>query len=201
MKENKKSLNEQIKDAKAKLISNSKDAKWSEDTLNLLLALHKRSLHTPVELTIPVSEVQDTVDFGAYSIKKTIRGYLFQCKQGFSTFVGFEMAGLCDILQSAMEYGNNKDRDEFEQYFIDCIAFVMQAPIFAAMGMSLEHYGHKQDIDPLLNIGLSIIQEYKRFTDKYIVNAKEQPETEEDVKENISFEKTMQALDNITQDN
>ena len=195
--EKRKTTKERIQDIKAQITANAKDVHWMKSQIDELLRLQKQEESMNKLLDVPMSEVQDSVDFDSYTVTKTVRGYLFQCKQGFSTFVGLDMANVCSLLQTIMDYKRKEDADEYEKYIIDCVAYVMQTPLFAAMGLALPAYGYPQDLEPLLNIGLSILKEFNRFGDKYFLNGEIKPETEEDVKDNITTEAGATMIEEI----
>ena len=173
-----KNLNEQIKEVKTQLI-NCKDPRQSEKLVNELLGLHKRSLHTPTELEVPCSEVQETVDFGACKISRTIRGFLFEAKGGMYTFVEHRMASVCAMLNTifALNKEENKTKKESKIYdtFVTAVEYVMQAPIFASLNE-----------ESLFSVATSVLHNFNEYSDRYYTDAQAPEHTEEDYKEGQS---------------
>lgn len=196
----KQTLNEKIKSAKDKIISNSKDAAWTKKMLNELLSLQRQADVEPMELNVPVSEVKDTADADSFKVIRTIRGYLFQTRGGaLSTFVELKYATVCSMLDTLMGLIKKSEKEEYERFYIDCISYVMQAPIFAAMGLSLPAYGKPAEHDSLFNIGTAILKEFGRFSEKHFAEAEVSAETEEDINENIAQENMAHTLENISE--
>lgn len=186
----KKPLNEQIKEIKDKLVSNSKDAEWTKKMTNELLSLHTRSLHQPVELEIPTKEVKETIDFGACKISRTIRGYLFEAKGGMYTFVESRMSRVCAMFNTIFELHAKENKDEEEQKlynaFVDAVQYVLQAPIFASLS----------EIS-LFAIATNIRSVFNEYCKEYFEEAEATEETEEDIKANDEDEKIAKGLEVI----
>lgn len=199
--EKKPTIDERIKTLKEQIISNGKDARWTKNMLSELLSLQKQKDVVPVELCVPVQEVRDLADGDSFKVTKTVRGYLFQTRGGeLSTFVDSKYQSVCSMLDTLMGLINKSDKEEYEQAYLDCISYVMQAPIFAAMGLSLPAYGMTADHEPLFNIGIAILKEFNRFNEKYFIDAEEHKDTEEDVEENNATENAADALGMIAQE-
>lgn len=186
----KKSLNEQIKEIKDKLVSNSKDAEWGKKMTNELLSLHTRSLHRPVELEIPVKEVKETIDFGACKVSRTIRGYLFEAKGGLYTFVESRMGRVCAMFNTIFELHAKEDKTEEEQKlydaFVDAVLYVFQAPIFASLS----------EIS-LFAIATNILSVFNEYGKEYFEKAEAHDETEDDIEANNEAEKIAKGFEII----
>lgn len=191
-------LDEKIKQVKEQIVSNSKDARWTKNMLSELLSLQRQKDVVPMELYVPTEEIQDVADGDSIKVSKTIRGYLFQTRGGtLSTFVDSKYGTVCAMLDTLMTLIKKEALEDFEQSYLDCISYVMQAPIFATLGFSLPAYGKPAEHDSLFNIGLAILTEFSRFTGEHFTEADVQKETEEDVAANNAMENAADALENI----
>lgn len=192
-------LDERIKTLKEQIISNGKDARWTKNMISELLSLQRQKDVEPTELCVPTEEVKEVADADSFKVIKTVRGYLFQTRSGvLSTFVESKYGTVCSMLETLMSLVKKDKLEEYEQSYLDCISYVMQAPIFAAMGLSLPAYGKPADHEPLFNIGIAIIKEFNRFNDKHFIDAEVHKDTEEDVAENNAMENASDALGEIT---
>lgn len=188
-KDNKKpTLDERIKNLKQQIIGNGKDARHTRNLLNELLALHKQSLHEPVEIEVPVREVKETIDFGACKISRTIRGYLFEAKGGMHTFVSLRMTAVCTMLDTLFQLHNKEDKtdDEVNLYevFKDAVLYCFQAPIFGSINEKC-----------LFDISTDILRTFSEYCSEEYDLDEDVPETEEDIRENIEAEKMAEALE------
>lgn len=195
----KESRKERIKTLKNQIAANSKDAEWAKKMLHELITLQRQEDVVPMELCVPVSEVKDTADADSFKVIKTVRGYLFQTRGGaLSTFVESKYGAVSSMLDTLMYLVKKDKLDEYEQMYLDCISYVMQAPIFAVMGLSLPVYGKPAEYDSLFNIGLAILKEFSRFTAKHFTEAEAPAETEEDIKKNTVVENASDAIGMMT---
>lgn len=202
MSENKEqTLDERIKHVREQIISNGKDARWTKNMISELLSLQRQKDVEPMELCVPTEEVKEVADADSFKVIKTVRGYLFQTRRGaLSTFVDAKNGTVCSMLETLMNLIWKADKEEYEQAYLDCISYVMQAPLFAAMGLSLPAYGKLADHEPLFNIGIAILKEFNRFNEKYFIDAEVHKDTEEDVAENNAMENASDALGMIAQE-
>lgn len=195
----KESRKQRIDTLKKQIAANSKDAEWAKKMLHELITLQRQEDVVPMELGVPVSEVKDTADADSFKVIKTTRGYLFQTRGGaLSTFVESKYNSVCSMLDTLMYLVKKNKREEFEDSYLDCISYVMQAPIFAAMGLSLPAYNKPAEHDSIFNIGLVILNEFSRFTAKHFTEAEAPTETEEDIKENTIMENAADSIDMMT---
>lgn len=184
------------------IISNSKDQKWAKEMIQELLRLQKQDDDMNKEIDVPISEVLETVSFGATEASKTVRGYLFKTTYhpGLWTFIGSNYGNACSMLQWAMDCQQAlNDNKKFKgcEGFIESVEVVFQAPLFAAMGWSLPMIGKKIDLTSLLNISNDIKKEAQRFDDEHGNPAEPRQETSEDIADNIEFENTGRALETL----
>ena len=195
----KESRKERIDTLKKQIAANSKDAEWAKKMLHELITLQRQEDVVPMELGVPVSEVKDTADADSFKLIKTTHGYLFQTRGGaLSTFVESKYNSVCSMLDTLMYLVKKDKREDFEDSYLDCISYVMQAPIFAAMGLSLPAYNKPAEHDSIFNIGLAILNEFSRFTEKHFTEAEAPAETEEDIKENTIMENAADSIDMMT---
>lgn len=189
---------EQLKTVKAQIIANSTDARMAKNLISDLLSLQRQEDVVPMELQIPLSEVLDTADADSFKVTKTTRGYLFQTRGGaLSTFVELKYNTVCSMLDTLMTLMKKEEREDYEQYYQDCISYVMQSPIFASMGLSLPAYGKPAEHDSLFNIGIAILKEFGRFSEKHFTDAEPRNETEDDIKANDEQDAVVDAVENL----
>lgn len=200
--ERRKTTEERIKEIQTQIISNSKDAKWAKDLVHELLRLQKQDDDMNKEIDVPISEVLETVSFGATEVSKTIRGYLFKSTyhSGLWTFIGSNFGNVCDMLQLAMD--SQKVIDEKRdwagcQELVDDVQFIFQAPLFAAMGWSLPMIGEEADTKSLINISNAIRAEINRFNEEHGNPTEPRQETEEDIKANNEMEALGRVVENL----
>lgn len=188
-KNEKKPIHERIEDLKKQIVATT-DKHQVKKLLDQLLTLQRRADVVPSELTIPVSEIQDELDFGAYSIKRTIRGILFTCKGGFSTFVESRMTAVYGMLNQMLEICKNPSEDperkEMEDAFCSACVYIFQAPIFGSL---------KETI--LFDTAATLLKNFNEFTAEYYTNAKVAEETEDDIKANNEFVAMGEAMETI----
>ena len=79
-------LQEKLKEAKAKIKANSKDAHSADALIEELVSLQKQADIEPVELIIPTAEVEHTRHIDdVTTLVKTVRGFLY--KHGNTSYV------------------------------------------------------------------------------------------------------------------
>lgn len=168
------------------LIADAEDAAKMESDLERLLSLQKQLDVEPVELIVPCAEVTATLDFGAYTIKKTAHGFLFSTRAGFSTFVSYNVRSVADMLQAIFDLheSDSISREDFDLY-VSAVAYAMQAAIFASMRP-----------ESLYAISSSILSEFNDYTSGIVESA----ETEDEVKQNIAFADMTAAIEAISED-
>lgn len=183
---------ETTKELEDKIIANSKDAVWAKKAIKELAKCYKREHLENVELIVPAKEVTDTYKYGeTVTIKRTIRGFLFQCSNGFSTFVPLGTAPeqlLNDF--AAIEKGKIKDLDKDVLDSIKgAICFVFQTPIFASLSGTAT----------TLDLAANILRIYNEYAQERILNAKLKEETEQDIKDNVEFVNAATAVQQLVE--
>lgn len=196
-KEKQQSALEKIK---SQIISNSKDARFTEKLVDDILREQKFRDERDKLLDIPLSEIKEERDFGACKVYRTIRGYAFEAKGGMITFVDNRMARTCAMFNSLfafckeaekIEEDNPETYGENETYraydaFNSALQYIMQAPIFASL-----------DEQSMFKIATAILQTFNEFGETNYTNAEVHEETEQDIKENIEFENINKAMEQI----
>lgn len=186
----KKLTNDRIKELKSQIASNSKDHKWCEKQLSELLSLHKELMQEPVELIVPAKEVTQQVDFGSWSLKRTIRGILFEAKGGMSTFVETRMQSAYGMLSQVFDLHENPSEDEeqkkVEDMIVDAIAYTMQCPLFSSI-----------NVPSLLDNATSILTNFNKYVSENVDNDNLKDETEDDVKEFYEAEKQREFFEGL----
>lgn len=188
-------VTKQIKALEKEMISNAKDAKWMKSQMAKLRVLQHRHDHEPVELSVPCREVKETLDFGACRISSTIRGYLFEAKGGMYTFIESRMSAVCGMLDALFSMHKEMTEKELEgeekeiyETFLDAVLYVFQAPIFSSI-----------DQRSLFSNATSILKSWNDYAEEHYGNAEIKDDTEQDVKENIEFEKAAEGMDILIQ--
>ena len=183
-----KTISEKIADAKAQIISNSKDAKWAKTTLDKLISLQKQDDIEPVEMIVPTKEVKETIDSGSVRISRTIRGFLFEAKGGMYTFVDNRMVAVCAMLHTLFEL-HNKERNEEEESlyfsFQNAVSYIFQTPIFASL-----------DEKMLFRTAADILKNFREYIE-IKENTAPHEETEKDIESNNVAEQYADALEEL----
>lgn len=186
-----KELKEKRKTAKKKLTDFVPEADREKfaAALDAFVSLQKQMDIEPVELIVPVKEVVGAVDFGAYKLTKTVRGYLFTVKGGLSTFVDMRLTAVYEMLDNLYRAAKGErigEDKEFDEQFYSAVGYVMQAPIFASLS-------------PLAVFGIAanILATFNDFCDGKIKDAELIEETEDVIRANIKGENFNRAASNI----
>lgn len=179
---------DKIKELKTKIISEGKDARYTEKMLSELLRLQKSEYEMSKELDIPASEVKETLDFDSYTLKRTIRGILFTAKGGMSIFVTMRMASVYQMLYNVFELMKNPPEGDtsLANAYKDSVAYVCQALIFCSL-----------DSRVLFSTATHLLKEFNTFLDEKYTNAEEYKETQKDIEINTDFEKAAEGFDFI----
>lgn len=183
-----KSIKDKIKEMEKAIVALCNDSHHATSMLNELLRLQKASDEMNMELSIPISEVKESIDYPAYSVKRTTRGILFSCKGGLHTFVESRMTATYQMLMRLFELELNKDNisDDMKEYvdaYKDSVAYIMQTPIFASMGE-----------ESLYSIATAILSTFNKYVEENYTNAKIHKENEQDIDENNEMERVNAAV-------
>lgn len=183
-------IEEKIKKCKDEITANAKDPAWMKKQLVHLTSLQKQADVEAVEVVVPSHEVTETVDFGAFSLKRTIRGILFTAKGGMSTFVELRMQSVYEMLDNVFQLHNNPPADEEgkqnAESYIDAVAYIMQTPIFASLSAEL-----------LFDVASNLVRGFNEYVIANVDNAELKDETEADIRANIDAENIGKAMETI----
>lgn len=120
-------LTAKIKEVKAKIKSNSKDAHFADTLIDELVGLQKQADIEPVELIVPCAEVEHVRQIDdVTSLIKTIRGYLY--KHGVLTYiwVPFGLNTLYSTMSDFDELLGKEERTEDDEVQISAVNRMLQ---------------------------------------------------------------------------
>lgn len=180
-----KELEKKISDVKAKIMANSKDARFADKLIADFVSLQRQKDVEAVELVVPVSEVTGERDLGSIRLVKTHRGFLFEAKGGMSTFVHLRMTSLYEALDALYGLLGKESHTEEEDAFINAFLYILQTPIFCSLDQSVL-YGVAANI-------LSLFNEYASS----VMDSMPKPEAKEDIEKNIAWERDNAAVSQI----
>lgn len=183
-------IENRIAELKDHIVANSKDAGWAKKMLVQLTSLQKQADVEAVELVVPVKEVTQTLDFDAYTFKKTPRGILFTAKGGLHTFVESRMQAVYEMLDRVFYMHANPAEDEdtksLYKAYSDAVAYCLQSPIFCSLGEKV-----------LFDVATTLLRCFNEHCEENYENAVLHEETEEDIKANTDFEQAGEAIETI----
>lgn len=181
-------MQDMMKETKAKIISNSKDAKYATKLVNEMLRLKETLDDMNKELVVPTSEVKETIDTGACKLQRTTRGILFTAKGGLDIFVSRRMAKVYTMLESIFEMNSNPPEDkELAEAFKTAVETVCQALIFCSL-----------DSRMLFSTATHLLHEFKEYAEDIFKQSDYKGESEEDIEETNAFEKLAEGIDTLT---
>lgn len=183
-------LQEKLREAKAKIVSNSKDAHFAQSLIEELVGLQKQADIEPTEIFIPLTDIEKSYDLGAVKISKVKSGkYIFEAKGGMWTIVDMRMKGLygsCEYLCGHLDHPSEDDEQRaLNQTLCEAMLYAFQAPIFCALDQRI-----------LLEVTTKLVALFGQLAEELMPKIAT-PETEEDVKKNIAFENVNKAVDKI----
>lgn len=182
-----KKIKDKIKEIKTLLVSNSKNARHTETLIADLLKLHKAQESMNKIVDVPIAEVTEELDFGAWSLHKTNKGILFTAKGGMYTFVEMGMTSVYTMLQNIFEM--KKDEEQYKDMldtYTSAVAYVFQCPIFASL-----------DQPSLFSIATEILKVFNDFCNTNYLNAKDPEYTEEDIKKDFEQQLINEGIEKI----
>lgn len=179
-------LQEKLKEVKAKIKSNSKDAHFAEALIDELVGLQKQADIESVELIVPTSEVEHTYQIDdVTTLIKTPKGYLY--KHGNLTYIWIPF-GLNTLWQTMTEFEGfiaKEERTEEEDIMISMVNRMLQWHTVA--------FTDAESLIDSANASVNILNAaIKRYEDR--VNPKE---TQEDIKANTEFAEASKAVEDI----
>ena len=180
-------IEDKINEIKRVIILNHPDGFDTGDQLDELLRLQKAKCEMNKEIDINISDVIKEYPIGeAVVVKRIKQGWLFECRNGFMTFVPHNVTSVCGMLADvATLIENGKDKDA-EGEFIAAVSYVFQAPIFSSLSIPV-----------LFENATQILKGFNEYCKEHYQNSVPQEETEEMLKENAEQENIAQALENF----
>lgn len=180
-------LQSKLKEAKAKIVANSKDAHFAKSLIDELVGLQKQADIEPTEIHIALSDVEKSYDFDAVKLTKTKVGkFIFEAKGGMWTIVDMRMQALYGALQHICDYLDNpttdKDADALEQTFRDATMYAFQTPILCSLDQRM-----------LYDVIAKMLESFREYSEE-LMPKQATPETEDDIKANIELENQSKAF-------
>ena len=183
---NKDELSKSLKEVKAQIKANSKDAHFAETLVDKLLAIKSEMSVEPIELN--VGKRIDGWKGETFEIVKTDRGCLYHEYGGYSIFVTFDnntalYRTLCDYVDNRRTY-ETLDEEEKERYelTLQAVAYCLSVPKFCFT-----------DAEFTFDLASMVVKFLREQYEKYI----DEPLQEETVKEDKEFEQAVKAVENI----
>lgn len=181
-----KQLQEKLKEVKAKIKANSKDAHFAEALIEELVGLQKQADIEPVELIVPCAEVEQTYQIDdVTTLVKTAKGYLY--KHGNLTYIWipFGLNTLWQTMNELAELLGKSERTEEEDIMISMVNRMLQWHTVA--------FTDAESLIDSAQASVKILNDaIKRYEDR--INPKE---TQEDIKANTEFAEASKAVENI----
>ena len=183
---NKDELSKSLKEVKAQIKANSKDAHFAETLVDKLLAIKSEISVEPIELN--VGKRIDGWKGETFEIVKNDRGCLYHEYGGYSIFVTFDnntalYRTLCDYVDNRRVY-ETLDEEEKERYelTLQAVAYCLSVPKFCFT-----------DAEFTFDLASMVVKFLREQYEKYI----DEPLQEETVKEDKEFEQAVKAVENI----
>lgn len=183
---NKGELSKSLKEVKAQIKANSKDAHFAESLVDKLLAIKSEMSVEPIELN--VGKRIDGWKGETFEIVKTDRGCLYHEYGGYSIFVTFDnntalYRTLCDYVDNRRVY-ETLEEEEKERYelTLQAVAYCLSVPKFCFT-----------DAEFTFDLASMVVKFLREQYEKYI----DEPLQEETVKEDKEFEQAVKAVENI----
>lgn len=179
-------LQEKLKEVKAKIKANSKDAHFAEALIDELVGLQKQADIEPVELIVPCAEVEKTYQIDdVTTLVKTPKGYLYKHGNLTAIWVPF---GVNTLWQTMTEFDGllgKDERTEEEDIVISMVNRMLQWHTVAFM-----------DAESLIDSAQASVKILNDAMErcKERINSKE---TQEDIKANTEFADASKAIENI----
>lgn len=181
-----KQLQEKLKEVKAKIKANSKDAHFAEALIEELVGLQKQADIEPVELIVPCAEVEQTYQIDdVTTLIKTPMGYLY--KHGNLTYIWipFGLNTLWQTMNELAELLGKSERTEEEDIMISMVNRMLQWHTVA--------FTDAESLIDSAQASVKILNDaIKRYEDR--ISPKE---TQEDIKANTEFAEASKAVENI----
>lgn len=181
-------IKNKIEEIKKEIIHNHPADSGIEEKLEELLRLHKSECEMNKEIDINISDVIKEYPIGeAVVVKRIKQGWLFECRNGFVTFVPHNVVSVANLFSNMEHLLNNSPDDELTVQYRDAIPIIFQAPIFSSISP-----------EAFWDNARNILHNFNEFVKNEYEDAIEAPQqTEQDYKENAEQENIAQALENL----
>lgn len=179
-------LQEKLKEVKAKIKANSKDAHFADALIDELVGLQKQADVEPVELIVPLREVIHTRQIDdVTSLSKTVHGYLYKHGNVSATWIPFGMNTLYNAVAEIDEILEKEDRTDDEQTTVLMVNRMLQWHTVAFL-----------DAETLVDSAMAAMKIVKDASARYNITDNK-PETEDDVEANTLYRDASEALDTL----
>ena len=186
--ETKNELKEKLKELKAQIKLNSKDAHWTENALREYESLIGQLRHEPIVLDCG-KEIDEWAG-DTFRITKTTTGVLYHTYGGYSVFCTPNIKSLYDTL---CDYVDNKDElsklegeeKEIVELTLSALTYCINLPSFIC-----------GDADLLFSIASKVV-EYLRENSERLLNTPLKEETIEDIKLNEMYKDAELGMRNL----
>lgn len=179
-------LQEKLKEVKAKIKANSKDAHFADALIEELVGLQKQADIEPVELIVPCAEVEQTYQIDdATTLVKTPKGYLY--KHGNLTYIWipFGLNTLWRTMNDLAELLGKSERTEEEEIMISMVNRMLQWHTVA--------FTDAESLIDSAQASIKILNDAMERC-KGRISPKE---TQEDIKANTEFAEASKAVEDI----
>lgn len=179
-------LQEKLKEVKAKIKANSKDAHFADALIEELVSLQKQADIEPVELIVPTAEVEHTRQIDdVTTLVKTVRGFLYKHGNTSYVWVPFGLNTLYSTMCEVDELlGKEKLTDE-------------EGTIISMVNRMLQwHTVAFYDAETLIDSANASVKIFNDAVTRYESRI-DPKENEEDIKANTDFENASKAVDEV----
>lgn len=178
-------IEDKINEIKKVIILNHPDGFNTEEQLNELLRLQQAKCEMNKEIDIKVSDVIKEYPIGeAVVVKRIKQGWLFECRNGFMTFVPHNVASVAQMFATMAEMHDTKPNDDLTNEFSSALAYIGQGLIFSSLSP-----------ETLWDNATHILKNFNTFVNDNYSEAKEHETTEQEYKDTSEQENINQALE------
>ena len=183
-------IDEKIESIRKNIIANHPQDLGIEEQLDELLRLQKAKCEMNKEIDINISDVIKEYPIGeAVVVKRIKQGWLFECRNGFMTFVPHNVMSVADLFSNMEQLLNNSPEDELTVQYSDALAYTFQTPIFSSCSP-----------ESFWDNARNILANFNKFVKENYEDVKEVPQpTEQDYKDTAEQENIANAMENLEQ--
>lgn len=179
-------LNQKLKEAKAKIVANSKDAHFAESLINEIVGLQKQADIEPVELIVPTADVEHEYRIDEVTtLYKTTKGYLYKHGNLSCVWIPFGVNTLWQAMNELAGLLGKEERTEEEGVMVSMVNRMLQWHTVAFM-----------DAETLIdsaNASVKILGDAIQRWESQVSTK----ETAKDVKANTEFIQASNALEDM----